>query len=233
MKKILLTGANGKTGKIFLEGLKSYKVTSVDLPKTDLTKYEGLPGLFKGHDIVIHLAWNTQTENWKSKTIDPNNVLMATNVYRAAVEAKVPRILIVSSVHADDFLNWKGPGLLTTERVPTPQNPYGASKVFMEALGRHYAKHEGLQVVCVRLAGMNPENRPPPLNQPLDRRRWLTHNDCFSLLQAVIEAKHIPDNYCLFYGVCNHPERIHDYSNPFGWVPKENADDPQFKGKQL
>ncbi|MEK6860953.1 MAG: NAD(P)-dependent oxidoreductase [Nanoarchaeota archaeon] len=228
MKKIILTGATGKTGRIVLEGLKGYEVTSIALPDIDLRNYNGLVDIFKGHDMIIHFAWNTTTENWKSPTIDPDNIKMVANVYRAAVEAKVPRVLMASSVHADDFPNWEGPGLLSPHRVPIPQNPYGASKVFMEALGRHYAAHHNLEVICVRFAGMNPENIPPPKEQDLDRRRWLTHNDLFRLLKCCIDAKKIKDNYCIFYGVCNHPRRIHDYSNPLGWEPKENADDLQF-----
>jgi len=228
MKKIILTGATGKTGRIVVQGLQDYEVTSIDLPDIDLRNYEGLVDLFKGHDMIIHFAWNTTTENWKSITVDPDNMKMVANVYRAAVEAGVKRVLMASSVHADDFPNWKGPGLLSPHRVPVPQNPYGASKVFMEALGRHYATHTGLEVVCVRFAGTNPENRPPPKEQDLDRRRWLTHNDLFALLKICIDFPKIPNNYCIFYGVSNHPRSIHDYSNPLGWKPTENADDPQF-----
>src|SRR3989344_5731951 len=112
MKKILLTGHKGKFGRVILQKLQGYVITAVDLPETDLTTYEGLPELFKGHDIILHFAWNSVTESWKSVAIDPNNVLLTTNIYRAAVEAKVPRVLMASSVHADNFFYWKGPGLL-------------------------------------------------------------------------------------------------------------------------
>ncbi len=227
MKKIILTGATGKTGSIALQGLRKYAVTQVSLPQVDLRKYEGLVNLFKGHDVVLHFAWNASTENWKSATIDADNMQMVANVYRAAVEANVSRVLMASSVHADSFKDWEGPGLLSPDRIPIPQNPYGASKGFMEALGRYYAVHANLEVVCTRFAGMNPENKPP--KEHLDRIRWLSHNDFWNLLEKVIEAPEIPNQYCLFYGVGNHPQRIHNYSNSLGWEPKENADDSRFK----
>ena len=41
---------------------------------------------------------------------------------------------MASSVHAHDYANWKGPDLIDPYALPTPDSPYGASKVFMEAL---------------------------------------------------------------------------------------------------
>lgn len=230
MKKVLITGAKGVMGSIMMNGLKGYSLTPLDLPDVDVRCYKRLPRLLHGHAIVLHFAWNTLTENWRSSTVDLDNVLMAANIYRAAIEAQVPRVLMASSVHADSFLEWNEKRLLSPQHYPTPQNPYGASKLFIEALGRHYAARSPLEVVCVRFAGMNRENKAPPREQELDRRRWLTHKDGIVLVRTIIDAPSVPTGFSVFYGVCNHPGRVHDYTNPFGWAPTENADDPLFKG---
>ena len=222
MKSVFVTGSKGVIGSVAMQ-LTDCKVSGRDLPEVDFRKYDKLPKLFEGMDVVLHCAWNTMSENWKTPTVDVSNLLMAENVYRAAVEANVPRVVMASSVHADSFFTWSGPGLLTPKRVPVPQNPYGASKVFVESLGRHYATYKGLEVICVRFANVNPENKPPV--NAFDRRRWLSQKDCSNLLNCVVNAASVPGKFSVFYGVSNHPKRVHDFSNPFGWTPMENADD--------
>jgi len=153
MKRIVITGARGVIGNVLIRGLGKYQITPLDLPEKDITDYQQLLKVFPNHQAVIHLAWDTKTENWKSGKINPANILMAYNVYKAASECKVPRIIMASSVHADGFIGWNEPGLLTPDRNPVPTSPYGASKVFVESLGRHFAKNYKLEVICVRFGG--------------------------------------------------------------------------------
>jgi len=223
MKKIAITGAKGVIGSILRRGLSDYKITPIDLPEIDVRDYEKLLEIFPGHDVVIHLAWDTKTENYKSGRINPDNILMTYNVYRAAIETKIPRVIMASSVHADNFYNWKKQELMSVDRVPVPDSPYGASKVFMEALGRYFAS-KGLEVICIRFGGVNPENKPP-LDDFYERKVWLSHKDCISLIKRCIEARKIPNNFLIIYGVSNNTNRIHNYSNPLGWVPEDNAED--------
>lgn len=222
MKKVLITGSNGTIGKIIVSQIsKYYKLTEFDLQKHNACDYNDLVKAMKDQDVVIHLAWDTVKENWKSNDINPDNELMTFNVYKAAIEAKVPKVIMASSVHADDYSGWKGPKLMKTNTIPTPDSPYGASKVFMESLGRYYAK-KGLQVACIRFMGLNPDNKPSK-NDPEAKKKYFSHGDCGDLIKAIIEAKKVSNNFSVIYGLSNNKGRIHDFSNPFGWKPKDGV----------
>jgi uronate dehydrogenase len=146
------------------------------------------------------------------------------NVYNAALETGVPRVIMASSVHADDFHTPKDTAPISPDRIPTPDSPYGAHKVFMEATGRYYAT-KGLEVVCIRFGGINRENTPPVRDIDVrERGVWFSHRDCVSLIKSILEAKTIPDNFALIYGMSNNADKIHDVSNPFGWRPQDSAE---------
>ncbi|MBS3172569.1 NAD(P)-dependent oxidoreductase [Candidatus Woesearchaeota archaeon] len=218
MKKILITGSNGTIGKIIKKNLINYKFYDFDLPKYDARNYNDILRAMKGMDLVIHLGWDTKVENWKSRKINPDNSLMTFNIYNAAIEAGVPRVIMASSVHADDYSKWKGPGLMNCNTVPIPDSPYGASKIFMEALGRYYA-NLGLEVVCIRFMGLNSDNNS--FKEVEESRKWFSHKDCARLIKSIINAPRVPNNFVVMYGVSNNTGRIHDFVNPFGWAPRD------------
>ncbi len=219
MKKILITGAKGIIGTVACKALHGYKIIPFDLPEHDAQDYQGVVASMRGCDVALHLAWDTKVENWKTGAINPDNAFMTFNVYKAAHETGVKRVIMASSVHADWYYDWKGPELMDPYALPTPDSPYGASKVFMEALGRYYAR-QGLEVVCIRFMGLNKDNRPSP-GDPDVLKKWFSHRDCGALLKAIIEAPSVPENFVIVYGVSNNTNRIHDYSNPFGWIPQD------------
>ena len=186
-----------------------------------MREYEKLLEIVPQHLAIIHLAWDTKTDNFKSEKINPENATMFYNAYKAAIESGVPRVIMASSVHADRFYGWNDPGYMSPEKTPVPDSPYGAHKVFMEASGRYYAT-KGLQVVCIRFGGVNPQNQPAT-EPPHERAVWFSHNDCISLVKAILKAKNIPDNFVVMYGMSDNPGRIHDISNPFSWRPTDSA----------
>lgn len=221
-EKLAITGAKGTIGTVLREGLNNnYKITSLDLPETDVRDYQRLLNVLPGHNAVIHLAWNTQVDNFMSENIDPGNTVMFHNVFKAALRTGIPRVIMASSVHADRFDNRKKNRYLNPNQIPIPDSPYGAHKVGMEAMGRYYAT-QGLQVVCIRFGGVNPSNKPPT-EPPHSRAVWFSHNDCVSLVRTILEAKNIPDNFVVLYGISDNPGRIHDISNPFNWKPNDSA----------
>jgi len=218
--KVVVTGANGTIGKVVVPGISKetgIEVIATDLP-TDLSEYQNVEHLVLGVDAVVHLAWETKTDNYLSENINPLNNLMAFNVYKAAIESGVRRVIMASSVHADSFS--LSDNELTADRVPTPDSPYGASKVFVEALGRYYAS-KGLEVICIRFMGLNANNQPS--DGPLGKRKWLSHKDCVALVRLCLTAKSVPHNFQIIYGVSNNTGRIHSYANPFGWAPQDRA----------
>ena len=221
-KRIAITGSKGTIGHVLTEGLKdTYDITSLDLPEVDVRDYQKLLSIFPGHNSVVHLAWNTKVDNFGSEEIDAQNVDMFHNVFKAALETGVRRVVMASSVHADRFDNWQGSEKMSPDRTPIPDSPYGAQKVGMEAMGRYYAT-KGLQVVCIRFGGVNPQNQPAEV-PPHERAVWFSHKDCVSLVKAILEADDMADNFVVMYGMSDNQGRIHDISNPFGWKPKDSA----------
>lgn len=227
-QKIAITGAKGLIGSVLMKNLKrDYEITPIDLPEIDVRDFEKLKEILRGKEIVIHLAWSWMPEEKRNGEINLDNFLITFNVYRASTEAKVKRVIMASSVHADSYLNYEDEGkkLLKPDKVPIPSNPYGASKVYMEALGRYYGKYKELEVICLRFGGVNKENTPKveKMKERLYDKVWFSHQDLVSLIKVCIEAKKIPNNFLIIYGISNNKGRIHDSSNPFGWKPKDDS----------
>ncbi len=219
--KILLTGSSGVIGTIIRTGLPDYRFLPFDLPAHDARNYDDIITAIAGCDAAIHLAWDTKVENWKTGKINPDNALMTFNIYGAALASGMKKLIMASSVHANDYSEWQGPGLLDPYMLPNPDSPYGASKVFMEALGRYFSR-QGLEVICIRFMGVNADNRPSA-DDPDGPKKWFSHRDCIELIRAILEAPNIPNNFVIVHGVSNNTGRMHDISNPFGWMPKDGT----------
>ncbi len=219
MVKIAITGSKGIIGSILKEGLCKYKISELDLPEIDVRDYNQVLKAFDNQEIIIHLAWDTRIDNRRICRLESGNTKMFENVYRAALEKNVRRVIVASSVHADNYLDWKKSQLISVERNPQPSNPYGAHKIFMEKVGQWYST-KGLEVVCIRLGGVWPKNKPWMHDLNIV---GLSHPDCIKAFEKVIEAKKVPNNYSVFYCVSDNQKRVHNISNPFGWRPSMDA----------
>src|SRR5437016_10997185 len=74
---------------------------------------------------------------------------------------------------------------LTHETPVRPAGLYGASKVWGEALGRHYADAHGLSVICVRLGRVHAEDRP---RLAREFSVWCSQRDIARFLESCVEA---------------------------------------------
>ena len=69
---------------------------------------------------------------------------------------------------------------LIDESMPTrPRNLYASTKVWGEALGRHYADNHGLEIVCLRIGYTHAADRP------LDARHFSVWNSQRDVVQAI------------------------------------------------
>ncbi len=222
MKKVLITGSSGVVGRIVTAGAE-FEVTHYNLPEFDALNYEQLVEAAKGHDVLIHLAWNKTHDDWLTENFDTENMQHSYNVLHAAAVASVPRVIIASSVHADKFAHREVRSLLRPYELPLPDSPYGASKTMIEAMGRYFADAKGLEVICVRLGGVNKTDVPP--NSPESERHvWLSSRDCVSFFNAAVAIDSVPGKYAITYAVSDNVCRVHDFSNPFGWKPQDGAE---------
>ncbi len=217
MRRVLITGSAGVVGTVLAANLP-YDVTGLDLPEDDIGDYPRLVDRCRGQDAVVHLAGDFTSENWRSGDIDPANFRLDMNVLNAAVEADVRRVVLASSVHADDFLGHNGSGLIAPdEPFPVPTSPYGAHKLFLEAAGRHVAAHSGREVVAIRLGGVTRHGHPT--DHRIDNMVYLSHPDLVACVRAAVEAPLPPSRFAVLYAVSDNPKRIHDTTNPLGWKP--------------
>lgn len=221
MKKVLITGSRGIVGSILADGLNSsHDLSLADLPESDLRSYDTVLTLTQGQDAIVHLAWNTQTENGDALREDPGNTEMCVNVYRAALENGVPRVIMASSVHATDYMSLRIQSLSVSPGIDVrSKKVYGRHKRSLEREGKIFAA-EGLEVVCVRLGGVCAENGRPWEGLRID---GLATPDLVTLFQSCLDAETVPKNYTILYGVSENGRSTFDLSNPFGWQPKFNA----------
>ena len=168
---IAITGAKGVIGSVLSKGLTNYNIKEIDLPEIDCRNYNQLLPILQNQEVVIHLAWNTKTENIHSKNIDENNSTMYYTALQAALDAGVRRIILASSIHAE-----------------SGKNVYGKHKQEMERIAKTYSKRE-LEVICIRFPNINRKNQQIEQN-------WLSHDDCINLVKYSIETK-FSNNYAI------------------------------------
>jgi len=222
VKKILITGAKGEVGQVLTKKLKpDFEIVEMDLPEGDLRDYELLKEKTSDVDVIIHLAMDPEV-GFMNELMNPDDFLIAFNIYKVAKKSKVPRVIMFSSIHADDYAGWKpGDEPKTVDTVPSPDSPYGAYKVYMETLGRYYSK-QGLEVLCIRLGGVNVSD-DPNLDEENYQSVYLSHGDLVGLMKKAVEIEKIPNNYELMYAVSDNEPLIHNFSNSIGWIPKEGT----------
>jgi nucleoside-diphosphate-sugar epimerase len=118
-----------------------------------------------------------------------NNVDALLNVFRAAVENRVKRVVFASSSRV--FLGYTDRRMLVGhESAPKPTDFYGATKVFGERLGKSHADQYGLSVICLRIGVVWPGDNSPAGKGYEAQRRWLSTRD---FCQAVEKAIHAPE----------------------------------------
>lgn len=210
-----MTGAAGRIGRLLAQGWPG-RLDGFDLPERDARDADALARAARGHDAIVHLAWNTWDEQWDTGTLAPENPEMALNALEAACAAGVPRVVLASSVHVRA---WWPPrsAPIEPDDPPEPTGPYGASKVMVEALGRHFAAHRGLEVAAVRFGGV--AERDGPIDDEMHRAVWLPHDDCRALVHAAVTAPLGAARFRVAVGVGDHPWRVHDYGPDPVWRP--------------
>ncbi len=226
--RVGVTGATGTIGRVLTERLADdfdVKGMSRSLDGTDFLDPDGLAERFEGLDAVVHLAWQYAEHTPSGGGGFYDNLVMNENVYEAAQAAGVPKVVMASSVHADYFYDWRGPGLITPTRPPLGHHAYGCAKVLVEEMGREASAsidgRAGLHVVCIRYGAVTPADEPHPAD-PWERRVWLSHRDMTDLVRRVVKQD-APRRFLVLYAVSDNEGRVHDVTNPFGWTPRDGA----------
>ena len=198
MKKVLITGMSGLIGGLLrsrLEEAGGYELTALNrrpvegvrTVQADVADLDAIRPAFEGQDVVVHLAAEL-SEDWNR--LLATSVVGAYNVYEAAQSAGVKRVVFASSgatirgwgsvapyeaIQAGRYRDvpesWP---MITHENVARPQGLYGTTKVWGEALGRHFSDTYGLSVLCVRIGAVPADNRQ---GDPTTAANFLSHGD--------------------------------------------------------
>ena len=247
MKKVLITGMSGLIGGLLrsrLEEAGGYELTAlnrrpVDGVRTvqaDIADLDAIRPAFEGQDVVVHLAAEL-SENWDR--LLATNVVGAYNVYEAARQARVERVVFASSgstirgwawvapyeaIHSGRYKDVPEPWpMITHESVVRPERLYGTSKVWGEALGRHFSDSYSLSVLCVRIGAVPADNRA---GDPATAANFLSHGDVSSMLHACIEADPALA-YDVFFATSKNRWGYRDLEHArevLGWEPQDSAE---------
>ena len=250
-KKVLITGMSGLIGGLLrdhlqqaggyeLAALNRRQVEGVTSFQADIADLEAIKPAFEGQDVVVHLAAYLGSPDWAGHLA--GNIVGTYNVYEAARQAGVKRIVFASSgatimgfelvpPYSDirDGRYDRVPAdipMISHEQV-RPAGLYGAAKVWGEALGRHFTDAFDMSIICVRIGRVSQQNRPLAVRE---NAVYLSHRDIAQMLQKCIDA---PDSvkYDIFFAVSNNRWNYRDLSHPrevIGYEPQDSAEDRLF-----
>ncbi|MGB0604335.1 MAG: NAD-dependent epimerase/dehydratase family protein [Candidatus Latescibacterota bacterium] len=159
---VLITGAAGLVGGILRQHWGDrYALRLADIqPISDLASHEEFVSLdirdlesftkaCRDVDVVVHLAADRSPSADFYETLIDLNLIGCYNGFEAARRSGCRRVVFASSINA--VLGYRGDRAVSWDVPVFPQNVYGATKCFGEALGRVYADQHDLSCISVRL----------------------------------------------------------------------------------
>lgn len=230
-QRVLVTGAEGTIGGAVRRHLGDrYELVSLG---GDISKLEEIAAGFAGIDSVVHLAADASEQApWDS--VLPNNIVGTYNVFEAARRAGVRRVVFASSNHvmgmyeldgAPEIYRLDDPRVYDHTDEIRPDSLYAVSKVFGEALGRFYMERHGLDVFCLRIGMVRPDDDPTAA-EPRERARamWQSQRDCAELIGCCLDAEGV--RWAVVYGISDNPRKFWDLSHArelLGYEPRDSA----------
>ncbi len=220
-----------------------------DLAKPDRNEYRAH---FRGADAVIHCGYvsaqGLDATTWQDAS-DPKfwaehqNVAMAYNVYRTALEEGVTRVVVASSNHAADYyerLIWADKlDVVTPGMTPLSDNFYGWAKAAYELLGFVFATGtvggRKLEVVQWRIGA--PRDDDIDHIQPGDIKvmhralgAYLSRRDQVQQAVRMVETPSIEDEhgvpFLVVYGISGNTHRFWSIANAMrkiGYAPEDDS----------
>ena len=216
-------------------------VQVADLLDPDRDKYSYH---FEGVDAVVHLAYiRRRGEPIDQYQSQRENVDMAYNVFRAAYDAGVERVVAASSNHA---ANWYEPTLLQPRKMesldpydlPLSHNFYGWSKATYEHLGFLFACGafgRKMGMVLVRIGSPGELDVARSSGNETDLKRglgsYLSQRDQIQLFTKAMETENIENEHGVpwhvVYGISNNTRAYWSLVNArqaLGYCPEDDAE---------
>jgi len=208
-RKILITGMSGLIGtatrgrlepRARLTALNRSDVPGVTTVCADLSDLDAIRPAFEGQDTVIHLAGKAG-DNYSWEELRDTNVIGTRNVLEAARLAGCRRVVFASSGatvagwereepyramvegrYDDVPADWVR---IRHDMATRPNGPYASTKVWGEALARHYSDSFDLSVIALRIGFVNPEDRP---TNARIHSVWCSQRDIVNAIELAVDA---------------------------------------------
>jgi uronate dehydrogenase len=229
LKKIVLTGASGRLGGYLRAPLaaKCAELVSTDITplqgplhtgeqfvQADLADYAKMAEIIAGADMVVHFGGHPDEKPFDE--ILHANIVGCYNIWQAAHEAGVRRIVYASSIHAVG-LHPKTKAI----NVDTPHRPdsfYGLAKCFAEDMAKLYWDKKGLEAVCLRILSCAQVTNARALGS------WLSYDDLIHLVERAVDTP--VTGFAVIYGVSDNDRAPVDNSGAsfLGYRPRDNAE---------
>lgn len=252
-KRILVTGSAGRIGRAAVAELvaRGHHVIGFDVNPTpgvppgqsvvgSLAGVEALRRAATGASAIVHLAATPDDAQYPRGTapndgdnflteLVPNNIVGPYQIMEAARVLKVPRVILASTgqVIAEHLLAGNVP--VTADSPPRPRYLYACTKVFLEALGRVYAREHGIEVLAVRLGWCPRGGQEEEFQQsPMGKDVYLSPGDAGRFFAAAVEVENLPP-FAVVYA-CSRYVNTHMYDlssarELLGWEPREQWPD--------
>jgi nucleoside-diphosphate-sugar epimerase len=245
-RRILITGMSGLIGgalrrrlegRYQLRALNRGAIEGVDCHRADVGDLDAIRPAFAGIDAVVHLAANAHgTAPWAD--VLHHNVVGTYNVFEAARLAGVTRVIYASSGATVAAIEREEPyralvegraregdrwPMLTHESPARPAGLYGCSKVWGEALARHYSDAHAMSMLCLRIGAVNAEDRPTAERQ---FSVWCSQRDVTQMIERALTA---PESvrFGVFFVVSNNRWSYRDLEHArtvLGYAPDDHAE---------
>jgi hypothetical protein len=231
------------------EGAPIPGVRIADLTHPDRDRYREH---FRGADAVLHCAFvsapGLDATTWQDASdakfrAEHDNIALAYNVYRTALEEGVGRVVVASSNHAADYherLVWADKlDMVTPEMLPLSDNFYGWAKAAYELLGFVFATGKvggrQLEVVQWRIGGPRDDDidRVPPGDLKVMHRAlgaYLSRRDQVEQTIRMVETPDIADEngvpFLIVYGISGNTHRFWSLANArrrLGYAPRDDS----------
>lgn len=227
--RILLTGASGGLGSRLRQDIAKYcnilRVSSLDglgeaasheeLIECNLSDKAAVKELTRDVDLILHFG-GVSTENSFDNILE-GNIVGFYNVYEAARQSGVKRIIWPSSVHAVGFYDRLD--LLETDCPTRPDSLYGVSKVFGEGLAQYYWDKFNLETVSIRIGSCFPE----PTNWRM-MTTWQSYADLLRLIERCLIVPRV--GHTIVWGISDNDQAIWDNrkAGHLGYKPQDNSE---------
>jgi nucleoside-diphosphate-sugar epimerase len=228
--KILVTGPGGRIGPHVLPLLRPHFTLRLldakplladgddEVIQADLRDFDAVRQACHGVRTMVHLAAVSDEDDFHTRLL-PMNLLGVYNAFEAARQAGVKKVVYASTCQT--IVNY-GDGVRVTPDMPVrPVTVYACTKVFGEALARHYSDLHGMSMICLRIAWFQGYDSALLRTRPDMLKYWCSPRDLAQLIVKSIQAD-LP--FAIFFGLSKNEGNLWDLSNAeklIGYQPED------------